>query len=115
MDSVGPLCPIANHLVAQLSSFSSLTCLNLSGMCIVNGSGVHGDLVHPGLKQLVLDNTESSGVIVRCAPGHAHGSSGSTCVGSSSDDGLEVCQLRHLSVQQWALAAWEVWPSVGAY
>jgi hypothetical protein len=77
MDAVGPLCPIANHLVAQLSSFSSLTCLNLSGMSIVNGSGVHGDLAHSGLKQLILDNTESSGVTVRCAADHMNSRSSS--------------------------------------
>lgn len=67
MDSIGPLCPVAAHLVAQLSSFSSLTCLCLSGMRIVNGSGVHGDLVHPELRRLILDDTESSGLTVRCA------------------------------------------------
>lgn len=69
MENIGPMAQIAHHLVSKLSSLSSLTCLCLSGMRIVNGNGVQGNLVHPALRRLILDDTESSGVTVRCAGG----------------------------------------------
>lgn len=58
---------MANQLVAQLSAFGALTCLSLGSMRLSRGGGLMGQLAHTGLRELALDDSETSALNIRCA------------------------------------------------